>query len=59
MSILKNRNKLNINLTAMFEKNYNRKDIQLMAKCFFSKSTGEVKYESFAKYYDNSVKSDK
>ena len=36
----------------MFNKNYNRKDVQIVAKCFFSKSTGEVVYDDYRKYYN-------
>ena len=35
----------------MFNTKHNRKDVQLVAHCFFSKSTGKVEYKNYTEYY--------
>lgn len=31
----------------------NKANTQLMARCFFNRSTGKITYESFSKYYES------
>lgn len=38
------------------EQYVSKANTQLMARCFFNRSTGDVEYENFSKYYPTPVK---